>query len=155
MNEEKGPSRAYELAYLISPNVPEDKVAEVVSRIKAALEKQGVFILSDEFPKFRQLSYTLVKPLGGKNEKYTSAYLGWVKFEAAASTLEAIKTEIEGETQLIRFLIVKTEKEGKFSNKPAFWRKDAPKREAPKAEAKVPSMTEAEMDKTIEALIVE
>ena len=155
MKEEKGPPRAYELAYLVSPNVPEDKVAEVVSRIKAVLEKQGVFILSDEFPKFRQLAYTLVKPLGGRNEKYTNAYFGWVKFEVFAANLEAIKTDIEREAQLVRFLIVKTEKESKFAAKAGFWRKDTVKRETPKIEVKVPSMTEAEMDKTIEALIVE
>ena len=129
--DEKVPARVYEVAYLVSPNVPEEKVAEVVGRLKAVLEKQNAFILSDEFPKFRQLAYTLVKPLGGKNEKYPSAYFGWIKFEVSASVLEEIQRAFERDSELVRFLIVKVDKDSKIKSKPVFWRKDTIKRDAP------------------------
>src|SRR6185503_4255804 len=154
--EEKAPQRAYELAYLVSPNTAEDKVAETVSSLKTLIEKRGAFVLSDEFPKFRQLAYTLIKPLGGKNEKYTNAYFGWIKFEAGADSLAALKADLEHEQILVRFLLVKVDRESKFPSKPAFWRKESPKRETPKPEAKTgPAMSEAEIDKTIEELVVE
>src|ERR1043165_9866699 len=102
---EKLPSRVYELAYLISPTIGEDKIAESVSRIKALLEKHGAFVLSDEFPRFRQLSYTLVKPIGGKNEKYASAYFGWVKFETEGKKLEELEADLARESHIVRFLL--------------------------------------------------
>ncbi len=154
--EDKAPVRVYELAFLVSPTISEEKVAEQATRIRAIVEKKGAYILSEEFPKFRQLSYVLTKPLGGKNEKYSSAYFGWVKFESGSDTLADIKTDVEHEGGIVRFLIVKTDREAKFPAKPAFWRKDAPKRETQKPEGKTtPTMTEAEIDKTIEELVVE
>ena len=157
--EEKAPGQVYEVAYLVSSNVPEEKVGDVVSRVKTALEKQGAFVLADEFPRFRQLAYTLIKPLGGKNEKHTNAYFGWVKFEVASGNISNIKDDIESDADIVRFLIIKTTRERKTSVRPQMWRHEAPKREVistiPTSEKKVPTMTEAEIDKTIEELIVE
>lgn len=153
-SEEKALNRVYELAYLVSPNIAEDKLAEQVSSIKALLEKHGAFVISEEYPKFRQLAYNMVKPMGGKNEKYSNAYFGWVKFEVSVEGALSIKDELKKMSQLVRLLIVKTERETKYPAKTAFW-KDMPKREV-KAEPKTgPSMSEAEIDKTIEELVVE
>ncbi|OHA18748.1 MAG: 30S ribosomal protein S6 [Candidatus Taylorbacteria bacterium RIFCSPHIGHO2_01_FULL_46_22b] len=151
--EEKGQTRVYEVAYLVSPHVAEDKIAEVVSHIKQALEQRGAFVISDEYPKFRPLAYTVVRQHEGKNEKYQTAYFGWVKFELGASTLADLKKTLEQENRLIRFLIVKVDRETKLSVRPQFWRKETVHKETPKPDA--PKMTEAEIDKTIEELVVE
>jgi ribosomal protein S6 len=154
--EEKEAARLYELAYLVSPTVSEDKLNEVVGRIKAVFEKQGIFVTFEEFPKFRQLAYTLIKPLGGKNEKYANAYFGWMKFETAGASLTGVKVSLEKEADIIRFLLVKVGRDQKTSMRAPLWRRDAPKRETVKTETpKGPAMSEAEIEKTIEELIVE
>lgn len=154
--EEKIPTKAYELAYLVSPNVSEEKLGEVVIRLKNILETQGVFVTFDEFPKFRQLAYVLEKPLSGKNEKYTSAYFGWMRFEANASAPIEIKAGFDKDADVVRFLIVKIDRDYKTSVHTPPRRREMPKRDVAKKEAdKGPSMTEAEIDRTIEELIAE
>lgn len=152
-SEEKAALRVYELAYLLSPNVGEDKLGETVSRIKSVLEKRGAFLISDEFPRFRQLAYTMIKPLGGRNEKFTSAYFGWIKFEIVPAAEADLKADFKQEGAIVRFLIVKTEREAQPPPR-AFVRRETVKREAAKTEGKG-TMTEAEIDKTIEELLVE
>lgn len=154
--EEKVLARLYELAYLISPHVSEEKLTEAVGRIKSVFEKQGIFIVFEEFPKFRPLAYTLIKPLGGKNEKYTNAYFGWMKFETPGASLAEVTTALEKDADIVRFLLVKVGRDQKTSMRAPLWRRDAPKRETVKAESpKGPAMSEAEIEKTIEELIVE
>ena len=154
---EKAVGKVYEVAYLVSPIMPEEKVGEVVSRIKAVLEKQSAFVLSEEFPRLKQLAYTLVKSLGGKNEKYTSAFFGWIKFDGSILKLNEVSAALEHDGDIVRFLIVKTDRERKVFVRAPLWRRDTPKRDAvvKHEEKKVPSMTEAELDKTIEELIAE
>lgn len=152
--EEKELSRVYEVAYLVAPNVPEDKVAEEVTSIKSLLETNGAFVLSDEFPRFRQLAYTLAKSLGGKNAKFSNAYFGWVKFEAGAAKLQDIKEGLSREANLVRFLVVKVDRESRRPMRAPVWRGREVKHEAPKTE-KAPAVSEAELDKTIEELLVE
>ena len=156
---EKTAGKVYEVAYLVSPNVGEEKVGEVVSRVKASLEKGGAFVIADEYPRFRPLAYTLVKPLGGKNEKYTTAFFGWVKFEGPVSVLETLKADLDRDADIVRFLIVKTDREIKVTNRAPMYRRESVKREplvkAVADEQAAPAISEAELDKTIEELIAE
>jgi len=155
-NQDKKPERAYELAYSVSSRVSEDKLGDVVMRLKNILEKQGVFVTFDEFPRFRQLAYALTKSLGGKNEKYSNAYFGWMRFETNATALAEINAGFERDADIVRFLIVKTDRDYKTSIHTPPRRREMPKRDAIKANVvKAPSMTEAEIDKTIEELIAE
>lgn len=156
--QEKPITHVYEVGYLVAPTISEDKVSEVVTAIKTLLETHGCFVISDEFPKFRQLAYALTKPLGGKNEKYTSAYFGWIKFEATASALSLFRAELEREMRLVRFLIVKTEREVRVSTRTFFKPRSPVKREPIKTTERPirgTGMTEAELDKQIEELVVE
>ncbi len=154
--EEKISKQLYELAYLISSHVPEDKISEVVARIKGVFEKRGMFVVFEEFPRFRQLAYMLVKPLGGKNEKYANAYFGFMRFEAVAADVVELTAIFKKDLDIVRFLVVKSGPERKSVVRPTTWRRDTIKRDSPKVEApKAQSMTDAEMDKTIEELLVE
>ncbi len=130
--EEKVSARLYELAYLVSPHVSEEKLNETVGRVKGLFEKNGIIVSFEDFPKFRQLAYALVKPLGGKNEKYTNAYFGWMKFEATSEALSSVKMALEKDLDIVRFLIVKVGRDQKTSMRAPLWRRDAPKRETVK-----------------------
>ncbi len=155
--EEGSRPRLYEVAYLVSPTIPEDKVGEVVARIRECIEKQGALVMFDEFPRFRQLAYTMVKPTGGKNEKYENAYFGWVKFESTAEAIGSIKDSLTADHDLIRFLIAKASKERKVTMRAPVWRRESPKAELERKSGgeKSVEVSDAEIDKTIEELIAE
>ena len=159
MSEEKKENRIYEIGYLLTPNIPEEKLGEEVSRMKATLEKREAFVISDEFPKMRVLAYVIEKSAAGKNEKYQNAYFGHIKFETNPEVALLIKADFEADRNLIRFLMIKTVREvpvAKFSFSRRESAPDEKKGDKP-AEKLVsrPSMSEAELDKTIAELIVE
>ena len=104
-----------------------------------------------------------LKRLGGKNLKISNAYFGWVKFELPGETIGKIKTELDALDSLIRFLLVKTVRENTMIQARAVYTRRpeiAPKKETPKAdpakeEVHTTGMTDAELEKTIEELVVE
>jgi hypothetical protein len=54
--------------------------------------------------------YPVVKHLEGKNRKFTSAYFGWIRFKLEAEKVEALTDELEGESLILRDLMVKLTK---------------------------------------------
>ncbi len=159
---EKAESRIYELGFHIVPSIAEEKLPAEVAALKDLLEKHGALFISEEFPKLRPLSYVMTKVIGAKHLKFDTAYFGWIKFEMEPSSVNALKKLLERNDNMIRFIFAKTVRENTMSVlKPPMHRssevkpipglgKDANK-EAP---VKSP-MSDAELDKTIDALVVE
>jgi len=93
-NEQK----IYEIGYLLSPLIPEEKLDEEISVLRKTIEDKGGFIMSEARPKIQKLAYPI--------KKLESAYFGWIKFTADPSSLPEIKNP-----QIIRFLITEIIKE--------------------------------------------
>jgi ribosomal protein S6 len=150
------------LGYHIVSSIPEEKLPAEVTAIKDLLESNGAVFISEEFPKLRPLTYVMTKVVGPRHLKFDTAYFGWLKFEIAPETIDLIKKTLERNDNVIRFLIVKTVRESTLAviKAPAYRSteekpipglgKDSNKDEAVKS-----PMTEAELEKTIEQLIVE
>lgn len=158
MTDEKKETRVYEVGYLLTPHLPEEKVGETVTHIKSILEKEGVFFIADEFPKLRVLAYTIEKPIAGKREKYQNAYFGWIKFEATGEAAVAIKKALSNERAIIRFLIIKTIRE--IPSAKFYVRRETLTEEKKPVKADAPAspkpvISEAELDKTIAELVAE
>jgi ribosomal protein S6 len=158
--ESKVPPTVYEVGYLVSSVVPEEKVAEEAGNVRSTIEKSGSYVISEDMPRLKQLAYTIEKSVGGKNERHVSAYFGNIKFEVSRDSVAEIAKNLEANKTIIRFILLKVPREIPVAHKPMFRsRTEKPKtadsetgdKEAP---AKV-TMTEAELDKTIEGLIVE
>lgn len=157
-------TQVYEVGFHIVPSVEEGKIAAEVESIKSYIEKQhGVFI-EEEFPKKIALAYTITKDTDDKRQKFDKAYFGWIKFEMKTENIINIKDYMDKNKNILRFLIIKTVRESTLTPKGAmFTKEDAPKQikrmPALKSEEKEkkeePKMTEAELDKTIEELIVD
>ena len=148
--------QVYELGLNLLSTIAEENVAAVFGDIKAVLEKSGAVFISEEYPKMRPLAYTMFKNEAGRNEKFNFAYFGWVKYELPKAKAEEVKEEIEKNKNILRFLIVKTVRENTlYSHK--IVRKEGEKveakEEAPVAE--VTPMSEEEVDKAVEELVVE
>lgn len=156
---EKPDSRIYEFGYHIISSIPEEKLPSEVTAIKDVLEANGAVFIAEEFPRLKHLSYVITKVLSAKHLKFDTAYFGWVKFEMDPSSVLVVKKIFEGNPNILRFLIVKTVRESTLAviKAPSFRgeSKPIPGVGTKTAEAVKLPMSEAEMDKTIEELVVE
>lgn len=100
----------YEFAFHVLPTVAEGEVAGVFESLKAHITKVGE-IVNEEAPERVDLVYAIVKPMEGKNRKFTSAYFGWVRFKLEADKLAALMEEMSTESVLLRHLLIKLTRE--------------------------------------------
>ncbi len=101
----------YEVGFHIVPAVSPEKLPAEVDAIKALLDGNKATIISEEFPKLRNLTYTMVKVIGPVRSKYDTAYFGWIKFEAAAEAALEIKKGMDANEKVLRYLLIKTARE--------------------------------------------
>jgi ribosomal protein S6 len=154
--------KVYEVGYLLIPTIPEEHLAAEVQNIKAIIEKnEGVFITED-FPKLRPLAYTMRKSATGQNLKFTNAYFGWIKFEVNPSMIPTVQVGLEKNLNLLRFMLIGTVRENTLYTQRVVYRPAGEGalatdkiEEGQEAEAPKEKMSEEEIDKTIENLVVE
>jgi len=100
-------TKMYEIGYLLSPLILEEKLDEEISALRKLLEDKQGFIMNESRARTQSLAY----PVRGFN----SAYFGWIKFAASPEVLPEIKISFDnppiGGDKIIRFLILKTIKE--------------------------------------------
>ena len=101
-------TRFYELGYLITPTTPETGVEAVVSTLKGAIAAAQGSVHSEGTPEFIDLAYTMEKNIGSKKMKWSQGYFGWIKFETDPASLEGLKKVLDGNTDLVRYILIKT-----------------------------------------------
>lgn len=119
MDNDKAMTKVYELSYLISSAVPQEKVMGEKEKIGEILTKIEAVTIAGEDPEFRDLAYEIKRKVGAKNERFTQAYFGWVKFEAAPDKMDALKKSVESLDSVIRYLLVTTIRENTYLGKKA------------------------------------
>jgi len=155
MTEEKESRKIYEIGYHLVPFIAEEKIPSESNFIKDALAEAGSSLIFEDNPKLRPLAYTIRKSIGGKYQKFNSAYFGWVKFEIGVSDLTKIKKALDGNPNVLRYIIIETVRESTLSSARPFFRESRPPRETKKIESPKTVMSEEELDKTIAELVVE
>jgi ribosomal protein S6 len=105
--EEK--TKIYEIGYLLSPLIPEEKLEEEILNLRKLIENKESLIISEEKAKMQKLAYPIIKPNFGRVE---SAYFGWIRFLAKPNILLQIKDSFEKEPLIVRSMIAKIAKEG-------------------------------------------
>ena len=101
---------SYELAFHVLPTVAEGEVADVVASMKDAATTAGATVTSDEAPQRIELAYEIVKSIEGKHRKFSSAYFGWIRFQAPADAIASLNEALEENTSLLRHLLIKLTK---------------------------------------------
>lgn len=101
---------SYEFAFHVLPTVAEGEVPSVVDSLKALITKAGGQIFDEEEAQRFDLAYEISKYLEGKNRRFSSAYFGWVRFRLPASALTELTEAIEGQKDILRYLLVKLTK---------------------------------------------
>jgi ribosomal protein S6 len=110
---EKAP--VYELAYLVLPSIPEDKLPQLVDSIKKVVAKDGGKEIDSEDPILHPLAYDMSKTIGASRYVLSDAYIGWIKFEGDASKIGDIKIAVEKMDEVLRSLIVKAPRKTTFT----------------------------------------
>jgi len=149
----------YEVGFHILPTVAEEKLPELVLKIKDSITQNGGEIISEDFPKMRVLAYDIKKRIETKYSTFNKAYFGWVKFETLPASIEKIQKEMEINPDILRFIIVKTVRENTMhSPKFPMVAKGVGVVEETKVADVLPTekveVSEEEIDKSIDELLV-
>lgn len=135
----------YEIGYLLTPLIPEEKLDEEVFVLRKLIEDKKGLIINEARPKMRKLAYII--------KNFESAYFGWIKFTADPETIKEIESSLKnppiGGDKLVRFLIVKVIKEAAVL-RPA--RKIIKKKKPAEPKEKIEIKPE-EIDKKLEELL--
>lgn len=103
--------RVYEIGYLIIPGVAQEQLSNKVSAIRGIVEAEGGKIFDEGEPKFLDLAYEMTMIVSNKRIPHKTGYFGWMKFEADPAASETIHATLKKDTELIRFMLIKTTKE--------------------------------------------
>ena len=157
-NIDQDEQKVYELGFHIIPSIAAENIGAEFSKVKSVIEDKGGLFISEEFPKLRPLAYQIAKGGRGGKQKYNQAYFSWIKFQAEPQAVLEIKKAVEGLENILRFLLIKTVKESTlYTPKPSYLRADpnriAKRNQEEKEKAEKP-ISEAELDKTIEELVI-
>jgi len=152
MSKDRG---VYEVGYHIVPTVAEDSLGVRVTAIRDIIESEGGSMIADEYPKQMELSYPMTKVASNKRALHHSSYFGWMKFEVEPKGAKVIDVKLKADDLILRYVVVKTVRENTMVPKKVFQQKrtEDGKVEEKTAEDK-PVMSEAEIDKTIEELVI-
>ncbi|MBY0376706.1 30S ribosomal protein S6 [Patescibacteria group bacterium] len=149
-------ARVYEVGYLLAPTIAEEEVPAHYTSLKDLVVSLGGEMISDEIPKMIPLAYTMLKVVSNVRSKFNNAYFGWVKFEMNPDKIGELKSKLDLNPNIVRFLITKTVKENTIASK-RFIYKDGPRRKTPmqkKEEGEVSApINKEEVDKEIEAMV--
>lgn len=133
--------KMYEIGYLLSPLVPEEKLDEEISALRKLIEDRQGFIMNEGQLKSQKLAYPI--------NKFKTAYFGWMKFLVNPEDVSEVKSSFKKNAQIIRFLITQIMAE---KARPIITKKIVKKKKVavpkPKTEIKI-----EEIDKKIEELL--
>ena len=139
-------SKIYEVGYLLSPLIPEDKLDGEIFVLRDAIEKKQGLVVNEEKARMQRLAYNIIKPHAGNFE---SAWFGWIKFMANPEIVSEIKNSFDKNQNIVRFLIVNSAKEDTTRRAP---RKTMGRKPFTAPEVKTEIKTE-EVDKKLEELL--
>ncbi|MBU0611855.1 30S ribosomal protein S6 [Patescibacteria group bacterium] len=148
--------RIYEVGYLLVPTIPEEEVPGNHGNLKELIISYGGEIVSDEIPRRLNLAYTMSKVVQNVKSKFDTAYFGWVKFSMASDKILELKKKLDIDSNIIRFLLIKTVKENTIAAKRFISRDVTHKRVMFSKETELKEsvpINEEEIDKEIDAMV--
>jgi|TARA_Y100000310_G_scaffold170442_2_gene170614 ribosomal protein S6 len=157
--EDDSEKTVYELGYHLLSSITEEDIPTHVSDIKGIIEKNGGVFISEELPRKTPLAYAISKQIGREKHVFDDAYFGWIKFETEALKVSAFKTELDSVKEMLRYIIVKTSRETMhpikrtYSARPSIGMRGGAS--SGRREKETPTISEEELDRTIEELVVE
>ncbi|OGZ08437.1 MAG: hypothetical protein A3C93_01475 [Candidatus Lloydbacteria bacterium RIFCSPHIGHO2_02_FULL_54_17] len=147
--------RVYEVGFHISPTIAEEDLGIRVTAVRDAVEAAGGRMIADEYPKHIDLAYPIVKVSANKRATHHSAYFGWMKFDMEPKGAKVLDATLKKDDYILRFILVQTVRENTMAPKKVLTQKRAEEVVRTKESApEKPAMSEEELDKTIEELVI-
>ena len=139
----------YEVGYLVTPSVPEEKVSDETDALRAMIERNGGAVISEEAPQLMDLAYTMYQSLEASKLPFKQGYFGSIKFDMPVASAPVLEKEIAASKNILRFVLVKT-----LRGNTIFTPKVAPKEEGADGSSPESKEGQADMDKSIDALVI-
>lgn len=154
--QEKQP--VYEVGFHVVSTVSEGEVGGVAEKIRAELKKVDAELISEQPPKKVMLAYAIEKDFGGKREKFTNAYFGFIKFAVEREHIATLTEYLRAKKEILRFLLIETVREVPVAPpRRAVFTSDRLEGQAivkhPGAPEKKGEVSDEELDKKIEELV--
>ncbi|MBZ9572503.1 30S ribosomal protein S6 [Patescibacteria group bacterium] len=143
----------YELTYLVSPELSEEKIKNFSEKTNSFIKEEGGSLGKVKNPLKRELGY-LIKKRG-------TAYLISVDFHLDSKKLENLEKKLKSESQVLRYVITKKEKKvieipAKIFRKEPVLRKVSGKEiPAPERPGRAPKVELKEIEKKLEEILGE
>ena len=158
--ETEDPRSLYEVGFYVAPTVREEEATAELGDIIGYVEKKGGIMKSSQTPQLRSFSYEIEKIFSGKKRIFSEGYFGSAVFLIDRSETLDIEKHLKAMKNVLRYILIKIPKEALLPRErkiPISHREDVRKKIS---EEKIPlktapTMTEEELDKTIEELVVE
>jgi len=148
-------NKVYEVAFNIVPTLSDEALAAEFGNLKEALSKAGAPVISEQYPKTIPLAYTMNRVINNKNNKFNSAFFGWVKFEMDPGALDAFKKILDRNENIIRLMIISTVRESTLAPKKTFRPDMARRKPTGGSEVKEDVVMDKEaVDKKLDELVV-
>ena len=103
--------RSYEVSYILVPTISEDSATAKAEAFKKSIADLGASFISEETPYMRDLAYEMVRVIKNANNRFDTGYFGWVKFEIDPASLPAFEKSIKLDEEVIRYLVVKADRD--------------------------------------------
>jgi ribosomal protein S6 len=107
----------YEISFIFDGRLGEEKAVNKLSNLKKDIASLGGSFISEETPYMRELSYEMTRVVNNVNVRFSEGYFGWVKFELSPSSIEEINKKLKLDEEVVRFLIVKGDKDSNIFTK--------------------------------------
>jgi ribosomal protein S6 len=149
-------SSVYEIGYHLLPTLSEEEVPQVVSSIMDSLKAEGATFVGERFPSQIELAYPIAKRVASKKTNYESAYFGWVAFEVSRDAILRMKNLLDGNVNILRYLIVVTDKDAVAAAMSGAVSAPTGTIDKPKRDAEVGGeMSEVALDQALETIATE
>jgi ribosomal protein S6 len=152
----------YEVGYHLVPLIAEEGLPAEVGNVREIIEQAGGVSTSDQFPTNRPLAYPMSRMVGGKRETFTQSYFGWMQFELTPSSVEGVKHALENNKNVLRLIFLRAKRETPVSARtpliqPAEGSTEEGGNALPEIDtpAQPTMLSEEELDRTIEELVIE
>lgn len=150
--------RLYELGYHLLPTIAEEAVSEAAGLLKDSILKHAGVVLSDQMPRMLTLAYSMPKIINEKRKYFDTALFGWIKFHMSPAGVLEFEHDLKQDKSILRFILIKTAQEKALPLKKMVFLKGKHARPQATVEKKKKTemvLSEEELDKTIEGLVVE
>jgi len=112
--------RVYELGYLAMPSLSEGDLGNKRDALVALITNYQGIVIDEGQPVLIDLAYEMDRVIKNKRQNFTQAYFGWIKFDLAPESIEALTDKVDADDELIRLMVIKTVRENTLTSDQPF-----------------------------------